>query len=216
MPDRNLINEDIRVPQVRLVDENGAQLGVVQTRAALNMALERELDLVMIAPQGVPPVCKLMDYGKFRFESSKREKENRKKQKVVSVKEVKLSYSIDERDLEIKARNAIRMLNDGDKVRVSIQFRGRQITHANLGEKTMLHFADVVAEHGKIDRAPKLEGRSMVMFVSPIVVKEPKGSGRESGRADGTPGEVSSVNNKKKEEPPIAKDENQTGSSEAV
>ena len=168
----NLINEDIRVKEVRLVDEDGTQLGVVPTTQAQAMAIERELDLVMIAPQGVPPVCKLMDYGKHRFELSKREKENRKRQKIVVMKEIQLSYSIEERDLEIKARNAMRMLRDGDKVRVSIRFRGRQIVHANLGEKVMLHFADIVKEAGKLERLPKLEGRSMQMFISPIVAKE--------------------------------------------
>ena len=165
----NLINDEIRVPQVRLVDENGGQQGIVNTDVAQRMADERELDLVMIAPQAAPPVCKLMDYGKHRFESAKRDRENRKKQKVITVKEIQLSYSIEQRDLEIKARKAIDMLKSGDKVRVSIRFRGRQITHAHLGEAVMMKFVEVVKDAGKIERMPKLEGRTMQMFIQPIV-----------------------------------------------
>nr|MDD6335034.1 translation initiation factor IF-3 [bacterium] len=167
-----LINEDIRVPQVRVVDENGQQLGIMPTSQANAIAEGKELDLVMIAPQAAPPVCRIMDYGKYRFESSKREKENRKKQKIITVKEVQLSYSIEDRDLEIKARNAARMLKAGDKVRVSIRFRGRQIVHAKLGEGVMQHFAELIKDCGKVERPPKLEGRSMQMFVSPITPKE--------------------------------------------
>lgn len=168
------INEAIRAPEVRVVDENGGQLGIMSSKQALAIAEERELDLVMIAPQGVPPVCRIMDYGKYRFEASKREKESRKKQKVITVKEIQLSYTIEERDLEIKAKNAIRILKDGDNVRVSIRFRGRQIAHAKLGEQVMLRFAEMIKPAGKVDRLPVLEGRSMQMYVSAATIKETK------------------------------------------
>mgnify|MGYP003300645142 CR=1 FL=1 len=160
----NLINEEIKIPEVRLVTDEGEMLGVVKIAKALEMAQERDLDLVLISPAAVPPVCKIMDYGKFKFEESKREKENRKNQKVVDTKEVRLSPSI---DFETKLRNAIKFLKGGDKVKVSVRFRGREVHHSAVGEELLLKFAEGCAEVGVVDKKPKLEGRNMAMFLSP-------------------------------------------------
>jgi len=162
-----MINEEIRDPQVRLIGENGDQLGIVDIRAAQKMADERELDLVKIAPNSVPPVCKLMDYGKYRFEMSKREKEQRKNQKIIELKEIRLSATIDVRDMEIKAKQAVKFLADGDKVKVSIRFRGRQITHGEIGMDVMTRFFEMVEEGAVKERAPKMEGRSLFMILAP-------------------------------------------------
>ncbi len=161
-----MINEEIRDPQVRLIGENGDQLGIVDVREAQKMADDRELDLVKIAPNSVPPVCKLMDYGKYRFEMSKREKEQRKNQKIIELKEIRLSATIDVRDMEIKAKQAVKFLADGDKVKVSIRFRGRQITHNEIGRDVMNRFYEMLGEGVVKERAPKMEGRSLFMILS--------------------------------------------------
>ena len=132
-----MINEEIRDREVRLIDQNGEQLGVMLTRQAMELAEERQLDLVKIVPQAKPPVCKLMDYGKYRFEQSKREREIRKNQKIITIKEVRLSATIEDHDVDVKFRNAVKFLQDGDKVKVNIRFRGRQITHSEIGLKVM-------------------------------------------------------------------------------
>jgi translation initiation factor IF-3 len=162
-----MINEEIRDPQVRLIDEKGGQLGIMDVRDAQKLADERELDLVKIAPNSRPPVCKLMDYGKYRFEMSKREKEQRKNQKIIELKEIRLSATIDVRDMEIKARNCLKFLADGNKVKVSIRFRGRQITHNEIGRDVMNRFFEMVAESAVKERMPKMEGRSMFMILAP-------------------------------------------------
>jgi translation initiation factor IF-3 len=162
-----MINEEIRDPQVRLIGENGDQLGIVDIRAAQKMADERELDLVKIAPNSVPPVCKLMDYGKYRFEMSKREKEQRKNQKIIELKEIRLSATIDVRDMEIKAKQTVKFLADGDKVKVSIRFRGRQITHNEIGMDVMDRFYEMLGDGAIKERAPKMEGRSLFMILAP-------------------------------------------------
>ena len=162
-----MINEQIRDPMVRVVDQDGTQLDVMPIDRALDLAAERELDLVKIAPQARPPVCKLMDYGKYRFEQNKKTKEIRKNQKIITVKEVRLSATIEDHDIEVKLRNAIKFLQDGDKVKVSIRFRGRQITHSEIGREVMLTFADKIKEYGTVDRAPVVEGRNMTMMLSP-------------------------------------------------
>ncbi len=161
-----MINEEIRDPQVRLIDENGGQLGIVDIRTAQKMADERELDLVKIAPNSDPPVCKFMDYGKYRFEMSKREKEQRKNQKIIELKEIRLSSTIDLRDMEIKAKQCIKFLGEGDKVKVSIRFRGRQITHNEIGAEVMNRFFEMVTESAIKERMPKMEGRTMFMILS--------------------------------------------------
>ncbi|MBQ4089920.1 MAG: translation initiation factor IF-3, partial [Clostridia bacterium] len=137
-----MINEEIRDREVRVVDQDGAQLGIMPTRQALELAEDRQLDLVKIAPNAKPPVCKLMDYGKFRFEQSKKEREIRKNQRVITVKEVRLSATIEEHDIDVKYKNAVKFLKDGDKVKVSIRFRGRQITHSEIGREVMDLFAE--------------------------------------------------------------------------
>ena len=162
-----MINEEIRDREVRLVDENGEQMGIVANQVAQSLAEERGLDLVKIAPQANPPVCKLMDYGKYRFELSKREKEQRKNQKTVEMKEVRLSATIDLNDLKIKAKNCNKFLQAGDKVKVSIRFRGRQATHGEIGLEVMNNFFELVKEHSVIDRPAKQEGRNMFMVLSP-------------------------------------------------
>lgn len=161
-----MINEEIHDKEVRVVDSDGSQLGVMAIAAALELAAKKDLDLVKIAPQGKPPVCKIMDYGKYRFELSKREKEARKNQKVIDIKEVRLSATIDTHDLEVKAKAAIRFLSDGDKVKVAIRFRGRQAAHSNIGLEVMKKFYEMVSEIAVIDKPAKLEGRNMVMFLS--------------------------------------------------
>ena len=162
-----MINEEIRDREVRVVDQNGEQLGVMSSRDALALAEERQLDLVKIAPQARPPVCKLMDYGKYRFEQSKKEREFRKNQKVITVKEVRLSATIEDHDVDVKFKNAVKFLKDGNKVKVTIRFRGRQITHSEIGRQVMTEFAERIKEYGTVDKAPQIEGRNMSMFISP-------------------------------------------------
>ena len=162
-----MINEEIRDREVRVVDQNGEQLGVMSSRDALALAEERQLDLVKIAPQARPPVCKLMDYGKYRFEQSKKEREFRKNQKVITVKEVRLSATIEDHDIDVKFKNAVKFLKEGNKVKVTIRFRGRQITHSEIGRQVMNEFAERIKEYGTVDKAPQIEGRNMSMFISP-------------------------------------------------
>ena len=164
-----MINEEIRDREVRLIDQNGEMLGVMLTRQAMELAEERQLDLVKIAPQGKPPVCKLMDYGKYRFEQSKREREIRKNQKVITIKEVRLSATIEDHDVDVKFRNAVKFLQEGDKVKVNIRFRGRQITHSEIGLQVMRSFAERIKDHAIIERQPMLEGRNMIMILAPRV-----------------------------------------------
>ncbi|MDQ0287442.1 translation initiation factor IF-3 [Desulfofundulus luciae] len=161
------MNEEIRAREVRVVDPSGNQLGIMPVREALRLAEERQLDLVEIAPQAKPPVCRLMDYGKYKYEQSKREKEAKKKQRIVNIKEVKLRPSIEEHDFQVKARNAARFLRDGDKVKATIMFRGREIMHTQLGHQLLLRLAEQVKDLSIIERQPKLEGKNMVMILSP-------------------------------------------------
>lgn len=162
-----MINEEIRDPEVRLIDENGAQLGIVAIREAQALADERGLDLVKLAANSVPPVCKLMDYGKYRFDMIKREKEQRKNQKVIEIKEVRLSATIDLHDMEVKAKAAEKFFADGNKVKVSIRFKGRQITHGDIGLDVMTQFFDMVKGVSVIERPAKQEGRNMFMVLAP-------------------------------------------------
>lgn len=160
------INEEIRDKEVRLIDENGNQQGVVHSDVALRMAEEAGLDLVKIAPQATPPVCKIMDYGKYKFEQGKREKEAKKNQKVIEIKEIRLSLNIDTNDFNTKVNQAEKFLKAGHKIKVSIRFRGREMAHTNLGLEVEKRFADALPD-AQVDKAPKLEGRSMQMFMSP-------------------------------------------------
>jgi len=161
-----LINEEIKDKEVRLVGDNGEQLGVLPLERAMQIAVDKNLDLVKIAPQAVPPVCRVMDYGKHKFEQAKREKEARKNQKIIDIKEVRLSLNIDSHDFETKLKNALKFLSSGDKVKVSIRFRGREMAHPEHGTELMKRFSEACAEYGTIDKLPKLEGRSMVMFIT--------------------------------------------------
>ena len=167
-----MINEEIRDREVRLISADGEQLGVMPTRQAMEMAEQAGLDLVKIAANAQPPVCKLMDYDKHRYEQSKRERDLRKNQRVVTLKEVQLSATIEENDVQTKFRNAVKFLQDGDKVKVSIRFRGRQIAHADIGMKIMQDFASRIKEYGTIERRPMLEGRHMIMILGPKVEKK--------------------------------------------
>ncbi|PKM80816.1 MAG: translation initiation factor IF-3 [Firmicutes bacterium HGW-Firmicutes-14] len=161
------INEEIRGKEVRLISSDGEQLGITQVKEALRMAQEKELDLVEIAPQAKPPVCRIMDYGKFKYEQSKREKEARKKQKVINVKEVKIRPNIEDHDLSVKTKNAVKFLKEGDKVKVTLMFRGREMAHAELGKQLMKRVAEITQEVATIERHPKVEGRNMIMILAP-------------------------------------------------
>ncbi|MEE0776998.1 MAG: translation initiation factor IF-3 [Bacillota bacterium] len=161
------INEQIRVPQVRLIGSDGEQLDVMPIKEAQQIAHEKGLDLVEIAPHGKPPVCKIMDYGKYRFEQAKREKETRKNQRVITLKEVKLRPNIETHDFETKAKNAERFLKDGDKVKVTIMFRGREITHPDLGKGLCERMAERLSACASVEKYPKVEGRNMTMILVP-------------------------------------------------
>jgi len=152
---------------VRVIDSDGAQLGIMSARDAQRLAEEKHLDLVEVAPAAKPPVCRIMDIGKYKYEQSKREKEARKKQKTVSIKEVKLRPNIENHDFQVKAKNAIRFLKDGDKVKASIIFRGREIVHTQLEQKLLNRLAENLAEHSTVERHPKLEGKNMIMILAP-------------------------------------------------
>lgn len=165
------MNEQIRDKELRVVDSDGSQLGVMPLQQALNLAEEKNLDLVKIAPQATPPVCKIIDYGKFRFEQSKREKEQRKNQRVVEIKEVRLSLNIDVHDFETKKNHAVRFIAEGNKVKASIRFRGREMGHPELGLDIMRRFAEAMSEVANVEKAAKLEGRTMLMFLAPKPVK---------------------------------------------
>lgn len=161
------INEEIRDKEIRVIDVDGNQLGILSADEALKIAFEKDLDLVKIAPQATPPVCRIMDYGKFCFEQTKREKEARKNQKVVDVKEIRMSSTIDTHDFETKVNQAVKFLNGGDKLKVSVRFRKRTVAHPQFVEELLRKFKEAVSEVGVVDKPSKMEGRSLVMFVSP-------------------------------------------------
>ncbi len=161
------LNEEIRDKEIRLIGADGAQMGIVAADEANRMAEEQGLDLVKISPNAVPPVCKIMDYSKFCFDQKKREKEAKKNQKVVEIKEIRMSPSIDTNDFNTKVKSAQKFLKDGNRVKVSVRFRGREMAHTNLGEKLLLEFAEACAEIATTEKNPKLEGRFMAMFLSP-------------------------------------------------
>ncbi|MGE5614192.1 MAG: translation initiation factor IF-3 [Bacillota bacterium] len=162
-----MINEEIRDKEVRLIDSDGSMLGIMPIKDAQKLAASKNLDLVKIAPQAVPPVCKIMDYGKYMFEIAKKEKEARKNQRIINVKEVWIKPTIEDHDFSFKAKNAYRFLKEGDKVKVSVRFRGREMNYTSLGEQVLNKFAEAVSEVGTVERKPKLEGRSMIMILNP-------------------------------------------------
>ena len=161
------INEEILDKEVRLIGDQGEQLGIMSAKEALKIATEREMDLVKIAPGSNPPVCKVMDYGKFRFEQTKKEKEAKKNQRVIEIKEIRMSPGIGENDFNTKLKNGQKFLNDGDRVKVSVRFRGREMAHTEIGEQLLKDFAAKCADIATLDKNPKLEGRNMSMFLSP-------------------------------------------------
>ena len=161
------INEEIRDKELRVIGADGSQLGIMTSSDALALAEEKDLELVKIAPNAVPPVCKIMDYGKFRFEQLKKEKEAKKNQRVVEVKEIRMSPSIDTNDLNTKVKNAMKFLNDGNRVKVTVRFRGREMAHTSLGEVLLKQFGESCAEVATVEKGAKLEGRNMSMFLSP-------------------------------------------------
>ena len=161
------INEEIRDKEVRVIDAAGGQLGIMPASRALELAAEKNLDLVKIAPQAQPPVCKIMDYGKYRFEQAKREKEARRNQHIVDIKEVRLSLNIDTHDFNTKLNHTQKFIKSGDKVKVTIKFRGREMGHPELGTAIMTKFADACQEFANVEKPAKLEGRNMIMFLAP-------------------------------------------------
>ena len=161
------LNEDIQDKEIRLIGADGTQLCIISSAAALALAEEQELDLVKISPTAKPPVCKIMDYGKFRFDQMKKEKEAKKNQHVVELKEIRMSPGIDTNDLNTKMRNAIKFLKEGNRVKVSVRFRGREMAHTNIGEDLLVQFAEGCKEVANLEKNPKLEGRFMYMFLSP-------------------------------------------------
>lgn len=165
------INEEIRDKELRVIDVDGNQLGILSADEALKIAFEKDLDLVKIAPQATPPVCRIMDYGKFCFEQTKRAKEAKKNQKVIEIKEVRMSSTIDTHDFNVKVNQAVKFLNGGHKIKVSVRFKKRTLAHPQFGEELLAKFKDAISEAGVVDKPSKMEGRSLVMFVSPKVNK---------------------------------------------
>ena len=163
----HLINEEIEAPEVRLISENGEQLGIMSSEAALAAAEEAGYDLVMISPQAVPPVCKIMDYGKYRFEQAKKEKEARKNQHVIEIKEIRMSPGIGDNDFNTKLKNGQKFLQEGNRLKVTVRFRGREMAHTEIGVELLTRFAQECTEMATMDKNPKLEGRNMSMFLSP-------------------------------------------------
>ena len=161
-----MINEQIRDREIRLIGEDGQQLGIMSSREAMKIAREAELDLVKIAPQAKPPVCKIIDYGKYRYELARKEKEAKKKQKTIEVKEVRLSPNIDSNDLNTKIASARKFIEKGNKVKVTLRFRGREMAHVDSSKHILEDFAEKLSDIAVVDKAPKLEGRSMTMFLT--------------------------------------------------
>ncbi len=162
-----MINQQIRDKEVRLIAADGTQLGIMSAKDAQHLADEKRLDLVKISPGAKPPVCKLMDYSKYKFDMQKKEKEARKKQKTITIKEIRLSPNIDTHDVQVKVKNALKFLKDGNKLKVSIRFRGRELGRADMALGIMHDFAEQVSEYGTIDKQPKVEARTMSMFIVP-------------------------------------------------
>lgn len=161
------INEEIKVKEIRVINEEGEALGIMNSAEALEIAYDKGLDLVLIAPQATPPVCRIMDYGRYRFEREKKEKEAKKKQQTFELKEIQLTYRIDTHDFETKVNHALRFLNAGNKVRVVLRFKGREMSHLPLGREVMQRFEDACSEVGTVDKKPVLDGRALSMVIMP-------------------------------------------------
>jgi translation initiation factor IF-3 len=178
------VNERIRIREVRLIDDEGQQIGIIPTRDALEMAREKGLDLVEVAPNASPPVCRLMDYGKFRYEQSRKERDSRRNQHVTRLKEVRVEPKIGKADLETKGRQAARFLDGGDKVKLTVLFRGRSITHPELGRDLLDQLQLLLQEHGTIEQTPRMEGRTMTMYMAPAR-QRPAATEREDQETNG-------------------------------
>jgi translation initiation factor IF-3 len=163
----HLLNDEIREPEVRLISETGEQLGIMSGEEALRVAEERDMDLVLISPQAKPPVCRIMDYGKYRFEQTKKEKEARKNQHTIEVKEIRMSPGIGDNDFNTKLKNGQKFLSEGNRLKVTVRFRGREMAHTNIGEQLLRNFAEQCSAIATMDKNPKLEGRNMSVFLSP-------------------------------------------------
>lgn len=161
------INEEIVAKEVKVIDENGEQLGIMPTEKALEIAEDRDLDLVEVSPNSSPVVCKIMNYGKYKYEQTRKEKESKKKQKVVEIKEIRLSSTIDTHDFDFKSKNARKFLEDGNKVKATIKFKGREVNNTSFGANVLNKFAESLEDVGTVDKAPKLEGRSMMLMINP-------------------------------------------------
>ncbi|MCY0900600.1 MAG: translation initiation factor IF-3 [Firmicutes bacterium] len=161
------INEAIRAREVRLIDENNTQLGIVGIRDALRIAVEKDLDLVNVAPTAKPPVCRIMDFGKFKYEQSKKEKDARKNQKIIDIKEIRMTPNIEDHDFETKVKSAIKFLQEGDKVKAAVRFRGREITHPGIGQAVLEKMVRELEPYGVLERAPRLEGKNMIIILNP-------------------------------------------------
>jgi translation initiation factor IF-3 len=177
----------IRIRQVRVIDDNGQQLGVMPTERAMALAQERGLDLVEVAPTAVPPVTRILDYGQYKYELAKRERETKKRQKSHEMKEIRVAVKIDTHDLMTKVRRAGEFLEDGDRVKVTVRFRGREISHANLGRDLLIRTAELLAEHGTIERQPLLEGKSMYIVMAPLEKRAEKPEKPERGERERRP-----------------------------
>lgn len=162
-----MMNEEIREKEIRVIGADGEQLGILPTKEALRMAEEKELDLVAISPNAAPPVCKIMDFGKFIYEQQKKDKEAKKKQKVITIKEIRLSATIEEHDIEIKANNAKKFLTDGDKVKITVRFRGREIENSHVGRKILDLFVEKIGDIFIVEKPARQEGRNMIMILAP-------------------------------------------------
>jgi translation initiation factor IF-3 len=171
-PVQTRVNERIRIREVRLIDEDGQQVGIVPTREAMEMARSRGLDLVEVAPNAIPPVARIMDYGKFRYEQSRKERESRRHQHTIELKEVRIRPKIDDHDLETKGRQAAKFLDAGDKVKMTVLFRGREMAHPDIGKGLLDQLADMLRPHGTIEQSPRLEGRTMTMMLNPLKQKQ--------------------------------------------
>ncbi len=167
-----MINEEINSSKVRLIDDKGEQVGVISLKEALKMADDRHLDLVNVAPNAKPPVCKILDYGKYKYNALKKEKEAKKNQKVINVKEIRLSPNIDTHDLEVKANQASKFLNNDNRVKVSVRFRGRELGHKDMGKEVLERFYELTKDVGQIEKKPSMEGKMMIMFMGPLTNKD--------------------------------------------
>lgn len=176
------INEEIRIREVRVTGANGEQLGIMQTKDALRLAEDQHLDLVEVAPKARPPVCKIMDFGKYRYEQQKRDKEARKKQKVITIKEVKLRPNIEQHDFDVKLKNAQRFIEEGNKVKVTVMFRGRELSHPELGTVILNKMSEALGDDVSVERTAKLEGKNMTMILSPKAQKAKKSTVAKGGK----------------------------------